>query len=81
MKILGIQMVAGLMSPKKVEVENSMVGMLPKKKNPPPFKKEMGTEGWDMHAKMGFCVEDRLVACHMPDGSSYIRYHLAFMHQ
>ncbi|RBA18502.1 serine/threonine protein kinase [Fusarium proliferatum] len=50
----GLQMVFGLRDPKKGRGETTIVDMLPKKRNPPPFSKRISEPGWGLHAKMGF---------------------------
>ncbi|KAF5644454.1 serine threonine kinase [Fusarium sp. NRRL 52700] len=54
MRAAGLQMVFGLRDPKKGRGEKSIIYMLPKKKNPPPFSKRISEPGWGLHAKMGF---------------------------
>ncbi|KAH6967782.1 kinase-like domain-containing protein [Ilyonectria sp. MPI-CAGE-AT-0026] len=54
MRAAGEQMVFGLKDPKLAEGETTIINMLPKKVNPPPFVKQMGQEGWGLHVKMGF---------------------------
>ncbi|OBS29445.1 hypothetical protein FPOA_03381 [Fusarium poae] len=54
MRAIGLQMVFGLRDPKKGRGERSIIGMLPKKKNPPPFSRRISEPGWGLHAKMGF---------------------------
>ena len=54
MRAAGEQMVFGLRNPKMARGETTIVRMLPKKINPPPFVKKMGQAGWGLHAKMGF---------------------------
>ncbi|SCO53165.1 uncharacterized protein FFMR_11394 [Fusarium fujikuroi] len=48
------QMVFGLRDPKKGRGETTIIDMLPKKTNPPPFSKRVSEPGWGLHAKMGF---------------------------
>ncbi|SCV54173.1 uncharacterized protein FFB14_13510 [Fusarium fujikuroi] len=54
MRAAGLQMVFGLRDPKKGRGETTIVDMLPKKRNPPPFSKRISEPGWGLHAKMGF---------------------------
>lgn len=54
MRAAGEQMVFGLKDPKLAQGETTIINMLPKKVNPPPFVKQMGQEGWGLHVKMGF---------------------------
>ncbi|GKT52316.1 uncharacterized protein ColSpa_12497 [Colletotrichum spaethianum] len=57
MKLAAVQMVAGLMDPKTARGEKTVMTMLPKKKIPPNFKREMGMCGWGIYAQMGFSVK------------------------
>ncbi|KAF5592203.1 serine threonine kinase [Fusarium subglutinans] len=54
MRAAGLQMVFGLRDPKKGRGETTIIDMLPKKRNPPPFSKRISEPGWGLHAKMGF---------------------------
>ncbi|CVL00390.1 uncharacterized protein FMAN_09853 [Fusarium mangiferae] len=54
MRAAGLQMVFGLRDPKKGRGETTIVDMLPKKRNPPPFSKRISEPGWGLHAQMGF---------------------------
>lgn len=54
MRAAELQMVFGLRDPKKGRGETTIIDMLPKKTNPPPFSKKMSEPGWGLHAKMGF---------------------------
>lgn len=54
MRAAGEQIVFGLKDPKLAEGETTIINMLPKKVNPPPFVKQMGQAGWGLHVKMGF---------------------------
>ncbi|CVL12815.1 uncharacterized protein FPRN_09895 [Fusarium proliferatum] len=54
MRAAGLQMVFGLRDPKKGRGETTVVDMLPKKRNPPPFPRRISEPGWGLHAKMGF---------------------------
>ncbi|KAF5539216.1 serine threonine kinase [Fusarium napiforme] len=54
MRAAGLQIVFGLRDPKKGRGETTIIDMLPKKRNPPPFSKRISEPGWGLHAKMGF---------------------------
>ncbi|KAJ4046559.1 hypothetical protein NW753_009380 [Fusarium oxysporum] len=54
MRAAGLQMVFGLRDPKKGSGETTIIDMLPKKTNPPPFPRRISEPGWGLHAKMGF---------------------------
>jgi hypothetical protein len=54
MRAAGLQMVFGLRDPKKGSRETTIIDMLPKKTNPPPFPRRISEPGWGLHAKMGF---------------------------
>ncbi|PNP79455.1 hypothetical protein FNYG_07071 [Fusarium nygamai] len=54
MRAAGLQMVFGLRDTKKGRGETTIINMLPKKSNPPPFSKRISEPGWGLHAKMGF---------------------------
>ncbi|KAF5968001.1 serine/threonine protein kinase [Fusarium bulbicola] len=54
MRAAGLQMVFGLRDPRKGRGETTIIDMLPKKRNPPPFSKRISEPGWGLHAKMGF---------------------------
>ncbi|KAF5599972.1 serine threonine kinase [Fusarium pseudoanthophilum] len=54
MRAAGLQIVFGLRDPTKGRGETTIISMLPKKRNPPPFSKRISEPGWGLHAKMGF---------------------------
>lgn len=61
MRAAGVQMVFGLSDPSKARGEKTIIDMLPKKVNPPPFAKKVKEPGWGLHAKMGFSQRRLLV--------------------
>ncbi|RKL28355.1 hypothetical protein BFJ72_g12586 [Fusarium proliferatum] len=54
MRAAGMEMVFGLLDPKKGRGKTTLIDMLPKKTNPPPFPRRISEPGWGLHAKMGF---------------------------
>jgi hypothetical protein len=56
MKLLAKQLVSGLHHPRVARGEHTMIGILPRKDNPPALPLDMGTKGWGLHAKRSFHV-------------------------
>lgn len=54
MRAAEVQMVFGLRNPAKGRGKKTMINMVPKKLNPPPFARKVKEPGWGLHAKMGF---------------------------
>jgi hypothetical protein len=66
MRAAGLQMVFGLRDPKTGRGETTIIDMLPKKRNPPPFSKRI--------SEPGFACQDGIFSAKVPGVVAFLHY-------